>query len=273
MFGVAAAELLAYLRVGAVPEAAQVARGLHRTAVRRQQRERDGLVSEAHAGRVGQPEQLLQLDRGDHASVLAVLQSHAAAAGHLQRLRREAAPPEGPARDRFDDLARALRAGIGRLDARVEEFLGLGRPARPAEPISLDPAPLVAEVGEAEGPIATAPPDDPLAVRADRELLAKALANLVRNARQAAPGSAPTVAWRRDGDAVLVEVLDEGPGIPPAEREAIFEPFRTSRPGGTGLGLAIARDAVEAQGGTLVAGESPGGGARFTIRLPPGESR
>jgi signal transduction histidine kinase len=68
-------------------------------------------------------------------------------------------------------------------------------------------------------------------------------------------------------------VRDTGPGIPPEEQQAIFEPFRQSKRGlivggGTGLGLAIARRLVEAHHGTLTVESAPGEGATFTVRLP-----
>jgi signal transduction histidine kinase len=71
-----------------------------------------------------------------------------------------------------------------------------------------------------------------------------------------------------------ITVRDHGPGIPPAELEAIFEPFvQSSRTrdgsGGTGLGLAIARKIMTAHGGTLEADNAAGGGALMRLRLPP----
>jgi signal transduction histidine kinase len=188
-----------------------------------------------------------------------------------QRLRREAVPDEESARARFTELTSALKAGIERLDGTIEEFLALGRPRRTPEIRSLDPAPLVAEVIAAEGGKAVpVPPEDGVTVRADAELLARALANLVRNAHQTGPDVAVSVHWGRDGDHGVLEVRDDGPGIPEEKREGIFEPFVTGRASGTGLGLAIARDAVESQGGRIEADDSPEGGARFTIRLPAG---
>jgi signal transduction histidine kinase len=73
---------------------------------------------------------------------------------------------------------------------------------------------------------------------------------------------------------MTIEVDDEGPGIPQADLERIFEPFTrlsgTTRhgSGGTGLGLAIARRIVDAHRGTIEASSPAGGGARFTVRLP-----
>ncbi|MFB7925535.1 ATP-binding protein, partial [Streptomyces sp. NPDC056081] len=73
---------------------------------------------------------------------------------------------------------------------------------------------------------------------------------------------------------VLVEVTDDGAGVPADERERIFERFvrlddaRTRDDGGAGLGLAIARDVAVRHGGGLTADGAPEGGARFTLRLP-----
>ena len=105
--------------------------------------------------------------------------------------------------------------------------------------------------------------------------LGHVLDNLIENAlRYCPPGTEITVeSAAADGRAALV-VSDTGPGIPPAERERIFEAFyrldrsRDRSTGGFGLGLAIARKAVAAHGGTLQAADSPLGGARFVIALP-----
>src|SRR5690606_21801555 len=75
------------------------------------------------------------------------------------------------------------------------------------------------------------------------------------------------------GDSVRITVRDTGPGIPPEELDAIFEPFRQSKRGliaggGTGLGLAIARRLVEAHHGTLTVESEAGKGAAFTISIP-----
>lgn len=105
------------------------------------------------------------------------------------------------------------------------------------------------------------------------------LDRLVENlASNAARYAATTVSFtvHQFGDTVELVVDDDGPGIPPAERERVFERFRTlddaraaAEPGvGAGLGLAIVAAIVEAHGGSIRAGEAPGGGARFEVRLP-----
>lgn len=113
--------------------------------------------------------------------------------------------------------------------------------------------------------------------RFDPSRVEQILVNLIGNAlAHGPPGGAITVATRRLTAAgrgfVEVAVCDEGPGIPPEARERIFEPYARlageGGAGGLGLGLAICRRLVEAQGGTIVAGEAPGGGARLAFTLP-----
>ncbi len=112
-------------------------------------------------------------------------------------------------------------------------------------------------------------------VAGDPDRLVQLLLILLDNALDHSPdGATVTVGIRALGRSIELDVDDEGPGIPAGDRERIFEPFaripgvRRERSGGTGLGLAIARRIVSAHGGTIVAGESPTGGARFGVTLP-----
>jgi len=107
--------------------------------------------------------------------------------------------------------------------------------------------------------------------------LVQLLLILVDNAlRHSRAGGLVTVAATPDAMArsVVVTVDDEGPGIPVAEREHVFEPFarlpgaRVRADTGSGLGLAIARRIATLHGGTLGVDEAPGGGARFILTLP-----
>ncbi|WP_438024501.1 sensor histidine kinase [Sorangium sp. So ce233] len=130
-------------------------------------------------------------------------------------------------------------------------------------------------------------PDAPMPAALDREMLRRALGNIVRNAAQAlrdaqraAPGGAAAeragagllgkvrVSARSEGQSYLIAIDDDGPGIDPAVRDSVFDPYVTTRYDGTGLGLSIVKKIVVDHGGTIDVLESPLGGARFVIRLP-----
>jgi signal transduction histidine kinase len=118
-----------------------------------------------------------------------------------------------------------------------------------------------------------------LVADADREQLNRLLTNLIRNAIQAleaqqagnedaGEGAVTLRAWR-EGMVVLIEVRDNGPGIPEKVREKLFEPFQSSaRSGGTGLGLAIAMELARAHGGSLTLAGTGADGTGFVVRLP-----
>ena len=108
-------------------------------------------------------------------------------------------------------------------------------------------------------------------VDADYTQIDQVLTNLLENAvRHALPRSTVRVGARRhDPGQVEVWVQDEGVGIPRSERTRIFEPFRRGHGSrSSGIGLAICKAVVEAHGGTIVVGDAPGGGARFSFTLP-----
>jgi two-component system, OmpR family, sensor histidine kinase KdpD len=113
---------------------------------------------------------------------------------------------------------------------------------------------------------------------ADPDLLERALANVLANARRYAPPATPV---RVSAGEVLVagrcrvdiRVIDAGPGIPPADRDLVFQPFQRLVDNqvdgtGVGLGLAIARGFVEAMGGELTIEDTPGGGTTMVVGLP-----
>jgi signal transduction histidine kinase len=117
---------------------------------------------------------------------------------------------------------------------------------------------------------------EPLPARFDHGRLVQVLQNLLSNAAKFTPaGGRIELSASRDADGPRIEVRDDGPGIPPAERGRIFEPFvqldggLTRETAGTGLGLAICKKIVETgHGGRLWVQDSPGGGATFAIALP-----
>lgn len=108
-----------------------------------------------------------------------------------------------------------------------------------------------------------------LSVFANPLLLEQILVNLLTNAIESCGGGVRvTVAAESDGRQVRVAVSDDGPGILEEMRERVFEPFETTRLGRMGLGLTIAREAAESMGGSIVAEDGPGGGARLVVTLP-----
>lgn len=114
-------------------------------------------------------------------------------------------------------------------------------------------------------------PEDLPRVRADPGLLERAVSSLVDNALKYGPGSSIRVEAGSVGNAVLVRVIDQGPGIPSDNREHAFTPFQRLGDGqdgsGVGLGMAIARGFVEAMGGQLTLEDTPGGGLTVVIEL------
>lgn len=116
--------------------------------------------------------------------------------------------------------------------------------------------------------------DDLPPVRADFALMEQALANLLINATRHTPAGTQvfvTAGIERSGTRAFFTVADRGPGFPLAMRERLFKKFErgdAAHAGGLGLGLSIVRGFVTAQGGDIVVGENPGGGAVFTIYLP-----
>jgi two-component system sensor histidine kinase KdpD len=109
----------------------------------------------------------------------------------------------------------------------------------------------------------------------DVVLFEQVLFNLLDNAGKYTPaGSLIRLQAQQEGEIVRLQIIDEGEGIPAADRERIFDKFyrihaADRRRAGTGLGLAICRGFVEAMGGTITAGNRPDGpGAVFTLTLP-----
>jgi two-component system sensor histidine kinase KdpD len=182
------------------------------------------------------------------------------------------------------ELSAAVVQEGEQLAALVEKLLDLSRlQAGRAEPrrdwISLEDVVLAARDGllDSGGQVRlTFEPDVP-AVRADAAHLERAFANLLENALRYSGGEPVSVHVRRSGSRVVVRVVDQGPGISPAERARIFEPFYRipTHPAsarepwsGSGLGLAIAKGFVEANGGTISVDSLPGQGSSFVVSLP-----
>ncbi|GGQ50187.1 sensor histidine kinase [Streptomyces flaveolus] len=172
------------------------------------------------------------------------------------------------------------------LDGAVEDTVRLQRLAadllllarldageRPAD-AQVDLAALARAQAQAQGRAGVGVrAEDAVVVAGSRGQLERVLANLLDNAQRHAR-SAVEVSVRRDGGVAVAAVADDGEGVPPADRERIFERFvrldaaRSRDDGGAGLGLAIARDVAVRHGGTLTVRDAPAGGALFELRLP-----
>lgn len=178
-------------------------------------------------------------------------------------------------------MAPKLVNSITRAVSLCESTLAFGRAEEPAPMLTrFNLAALVNEVLEAER-LAIADHDLSLSedvpvsmtVRGDPEQLYRAIANLVRNARQAIVASGQPgeicVSARTEEDAWLIRVSDTGPGLPPKAREHLFQPFQGGvRKGGAGLGLPIVAELVRGHGGTITLERSDDAGTVFAIRLP-----
>ena len=111
-------------------------------------------------------------------------------------------------------------------------------------------------------------PDLPRAP-ADRDLIARALGNLVANALDAMPGGGTlTIRSQAASGHARLEVADTGAGLAEAESDRLFVPYYTTKPGGTGLGLAIVQGIVADHRGRVEVRSEPGRGAAFTLVLP-----
>lgn len=178
------------------------------------------------------------------------------------------------------DTRAALVASIDEMQEMVEATLTYARGTATAEtPETVELADFLARLVEdysetgRDVTLAAAPPPGlalPLRPGATR----RALRNLIDNALRYGRRARLTVETR-DAEAVI-HIDDDGPGIPPAQLEQVFEPFlrletsRSRETGGTGLGLAIARSLIRAQGGEVSLANRPGRGLRATITLPRG---
>jgi two-component system, OmpR family, sensor histidine kinase CpxA len=175
-----------------------------------------------------------------------------------------------------------VREEIDHLSSLVGELLAFTKAGLKARDAVLAPvalAPLADQVisREAANDAVTVSIPASLHARADADLLARAVGNLVRNALRHA-GRAANIALRAeaDGDCVLIIVEDDGPGVPADALARLGEPLfrpeaaRTRETGGAGLGLAIVKSCVEACGGTVRFDNRSPRGFRTTLRLPAG---
>jgi two-component system nitrogen regulation sensor histidine kinase NtrY len=178
----------------------------------------------------------------------------------------------------FSDFARLPQASLEKED--LGEFLR----DQAARQSLLDRS---VDLGEADAAQAKSPvridlgfelPEGQAQVYLDLQMFGRALINLTRNARQAIESSGKSsgrirVRLSRAGDYWLIDIDDDGPGIPEDMRHSVFDPYVTTKTYGTGLGLAIVKKIVVEHAGSITAEKSPLGGARVSVRLPAAGTR
>ena len=189
-------------------------------------------------------------------------------------------------RQRYYDTLVAETERLSRLVGNVLHFSRFERGTAGLQRRPLDPGALATEIGERYRPVVerdgctlelSVAPDLP-DVSADPDALAEALVNLLDNAVKYAGPCALALSASHEPGAVVIDVSDRGPGLAPADRDRVFEPFVRVQAGsadglahtakGTGLGLALVRRIAEAHGGTARALAREGGGATFRLTLP-----
>jgi PAS domain S-box-containing protein len=188
--------------------------------------------------------------------------------GYARLLDPQSLPPSAR---RYVDGIRAETEALGEV---VTNFLRFARP----DPLALAPLDLRAVIARAAE---DALPSGANAVHlsgtfgtidGDEVLLRQAFGNLFRNSYEACADAAVaayvSVAGALENGAVRVIVTDNGPGLSPEALRRLFQPFATTRAHGTGLGLAVVQKVIVSHNGRVEAGNRPGGGAEFRIRLP-----
>jgi signal transduction histidine kinase len=170
---------------------------------------------------------------------------------------------------------------VNRLDRVVRSFLDFTRPVELARE-EVDMVALGREIADLLRPDAArkgvsvrfSGDRDVVVVRGDQDLLKEAILNIATNGIEAMPqgGELAVCISRQDGQC-RVTISDQGPGIPEAQREKIFELYFTTKENGSGLGLPMSYRAIQLHGGTIRVESEPGQGASFHLNLPIMENR
>ena len=169
----------------------------------------------------------------------------------------------------------ALRRDVDEMQRMLEAYLSFARGDASEQPSLVDVSEMLAQfAAEAErrGKKATSEFFGPPIVQLRADSFKRCVVNLVANASRY--GSVISLSGTREPRWLVVQVDDNGPGIPPDKRNDVFRPFlrlddaRNQNQAGSGLGLSIARDIAGSHGGDILLSESPLGGLRATVRIP-----
>lgn len=186
----------------------------------------------------------------------------------------------GPASSHTEDL-RLILGEVNRLSTITNQLLSFVRPA-PSTPLGCAVGPLIETTlsvmrhwaHERGVAVRLMLDDGAVCVAADEASLREVFFNLIKNAVEAAPGNGCVtvrtgIETTTDGlQQVVVEIQDDGPGLPPEVQDRLFEPFVTTKVAGTGLGLYLVGRQIRAAGGQILCRSSPQTGTLFTITLP-----
>ncbi|WP_421995106.1 ATP-binding protein [Reyranella sp.] len=167
----------------------------------------------------------------------------------------------------------SLKRDIAELDHLIEEILLASRLDAQGGADVREPVDLLALAAEEAAHYDLEATGAPVTVTGDRLLLRRAIRNLLENARRHGGEGPVTITVTPQDGRARVDIVDHGPGVPPEERERIFEPFyrlaRSRETGrGSGLGLALVRQIARRHGGSAVCLATDEGGSRFRIDLP-----
>ena len=187
----------------------------------------------------------------------------------------EESSPEGV--QQLDALSR-LRRSLEELRVLTRRMVTIENVRIPDESADIELDALVREVValarshmDVRGCTLRVPVNDPVVLHGNRSMLGMMLLNLILNAADATRGRGRIdVYLRRTDDAAVIEVHDDGPGVPAELREKVFTAFFSSKAHGTGLGLLSVKVTVDAHNGTVEVGDSELGGACFRVVLPRG---
>lgn len=164
------------------------------------------------------------------------------------------------------DYLRQATVDLDRISSLLSAYLEFGRVGRGSRRL-LDLTEVVRAVVSRKCHTRATLATETCAVRGDADLIGRALENMIENALDAGASRVEVSLDTRDGAAVI-EVSDNGPGIPAKLRDRVFDPFVSGR-NSSGLGLAVARDVIESHGGRItLADRGRRGGALFQIILP-----
>jgi two-component system nitrogen regulation sensor histidine kinase NtrY len=193
-------------------------------------------------------------------------------------------------REVFDQCTDTIIRQVGDIGRMVDEFSAFARMPKPAFVVgdlsdTIRESVFLISVSQPDIEFETVLPDAPLVGRFDGRLLGQAIANVIKNATEAIAACPPepgfkgkiSVNGRVEGGTIVVDVVDNGVGLPRENRQRLLEPYVTTREKGTGLGLAIVTKIIEEHGGRVELLDAPevadgGHGAMIHITLPRAEA-